>query len=179
MKASALATLTWANRRALSASDRWCPTATVWVIWFQMAMPALDTPTPAQKKAISACSGVRVLGVVVPSPPRALTSRYALVYSALVSAGGGPGRNWSPRASANGVTEGHCGVAAGSPGSSAGGGVGLGRGVGCQSPGSVPGVYGTMAADPSFARQASTSPATNCPRATPAVSAGPSVISPR
>jgi hypothetical protein len=39
----------------------------------------LDTPTPAQKKAISVCSGVGVLGVVVPLPPRALTSRNASV----------------------------------------------------------------------------------------------------
>src|SRR5262245_13552208 len=160
MKASAIATLTWANRRALSASARSCPAATVWVIWFQMPMPELDTPRPAQKKAISVCSGVRVLGVVVPLPPRALTSRYASVYSALVSAGGGPGRNWSPLVSANGVTEGHCGVAAGSPGSSAGGGAGLGRGVGCQTPGPVPGVYDTVSPEWSLARQASICAAT-------------------
>ena len=61
MKASALATLTWANSRALSASERSCSAATVWAIWFQMATPALDTPRPAQKRAISVCSGVRVV----------------------------------------------------------------------------------------------------------------------
>src|SRR5262245_10965766 len=92
MKASALATVICAYKRAFSASDRWCPTETVSVIWFQRAMPALVTPTPAQKKAISVCSGVRVLGVVVPLPPSALTSRYAWVYAALVSDGGGPAR---------------------------------------------------------------------------------------
>src|SRR5262245_62744474 len=110
MKASALAALTWANRRAVSASERWRSAATVWVIWFQMPMPELDTPRPAQKRAISVCSGVRVVGVVVPLPPRALTSRYASVYSALVSVGGGPGRNWSPLGSANGGTTGDGGV---------------------------------------------------------------------
>src|SRR5262249_59315364 len=89
----------------------WCSVATVWAIWLQMATPALVTPTPAQKKAISVCSGVRVLGVVVPLPPRALTSWYAAVYSTLVTAGGGPGRNWSPSSRANGVTNRQCGVA--------------------------------------------------------------------
>src|SRR5262245_33984293 len=108
MKASALATPTCANSRAVSASERWCSAVTVWVIWFQMATPALDTPTPAQNKAISVCSGVRVVELLL---PKDLTWLKASVYSALVSAGGGPGRNWSPSSRAKGVTPGHCGVA--------------------------------------------------------------------
>jgi hypothetical protein len=44
---------------------------------FQIITPALVTPRPAQKKAISVCSGVRVLGVVVPLPPMASTSAKA------------------------------------------------------------------------------------------------------
>ena len=108
MKASAFATLIWANRRAFSTSDRSCSAATVRAIWFQMPTPALVTPTPAQKKAISVCSGVRVAELMLPS---SLTSSNAAVYSALVSAGGGPGRNWSPLSIANGVTNRHCGVA--------------------------------------------------------------------
>src|SRR5581483_3101642 len=68
MKASAPETLSWANSRALSASERLCDAATDRAMSFQIITPALDTPTPAQKKAISVCSGVRVLGVVVPLP---------------------------------------------------------------------------------------------------------------
>src|SRR4051812_4839112 len=107
MKASAFATLTWANSRAVSGSERPCEAATVCVIWFQMDTPALVTPTPAQKKAISVCSAVRVVELML---PRDLTSWKASVYSAVVSVGGGPGRNWSPLVSAKGVTYRHCGV---------------------------------------------------------------------
>src|SRR5688572_8014410 len=108
MKASALETLIWANRRAFSASDRLCEAATDWAIWFQIITPALDAPAPAQKWAIPVCSGVRVVEVML---PRDLTSRKDSVYSALVSGAGRPGRNWSPLVSANGVTNRHCGVA--------------------------------------------------------------------
>src|SRR5215213_283219 len=125
-----------------------------------MPMPELDTPSPAQKRAISVCSGVRVAELMA---PRDLTSWYASVYLSLVSSGGGPARNWSPLFIANGATYGHCGKEAASPGSSVPG-VGPGRGVGCQSPGSVPGVYDTTAPDPSFARHASIWAATYCPR---------------
>ncbi len=44
----------------------------------------------------------------MPSPPSAVTSSKAAVYSALSSAGGGGTRNWSADASTNGVTSPQC-----------------------------------------------------------------------
>src|SRR5438105_12486044 len=94
-------------------------------------------PSPSfQNLAICVCSAVRV---VLSTRPRLLTSLKAAAYSALSSAGGGAGRNCDPLVIAKGVTWGHCGASAGK---NAGG-------VGCQSPGLVPGVYGTTAAEPS------------------------------
>src|SRR5262245_37820315 len=109
MKESATATLSSANNRAFSTSVKPCADAAVSAIWFQTATAPLFGPTP-QNWATTVCSGVRVLGVVVPFPPRALTSSNAAVYSGLVKAGGGPGLNWSPPVMANGVTSGHCGT---------------------------------------------------------------------
>ena len=60
--------------------------------------------------------------------PRSLTSLKPAVYSALVNAGGGPGRNCEPLSRAKGVTLGHCGVWAGAKAA----------GVGRQSPGVGP-----------------------------------------
>src|SRR6476620_6652046 len=57
-----------------------------------------------QNKAISVCSGVRSLGVVVPSPPRRLTSFTSAAYFFESKAYGGPGRNWVASFSMNGVT---------------------------------------------------------------------------
>src|SRR6476661_96161 len=93
-------------------------------------------PSPSfQNLAICVCSAVRV---GLSARPRSLTSLKAAAYSALSSAGGAAGRNCEPTDSANGVTLGHCGSRAGK---NAGG-------VGCQSPGSVPGVYVTVAVEP-------------------------------
>src|SRR3954447_21671203 len=98
---------------------------------------AKAVPSPSfQNRAICVCSAVRV---VLSARPRLLTSLKAAAYSALVSAGGGAGRNCEPADIANGVTYGRCGTSAGR----------LAGGVGCQSPGSVPGVYVTVAPDPS------------------------------
>src|SRR5437660_7016601 len=97
---------------------------------------AKAVPSPSfQNRAICVCWSVRV---VLSARPRLLTSLKAAAYSALSSAGGGAGRNCEPADMANGVTYGHCGASAGK---NAGG-------VGRQSPGSVPGVYGTTAVEP-------------------------------
>src|SRR4051794_31445103 len=102
---------------------------------------AKAVPSPSfQNLAICVCSAVRV---VLSARPRPLTSLKAVAYAALSSAGGGPGRNCEPADIANGVTYGHCGASAGKKAG----------GVGRQSPGSVPGVYGTVALEPSVLRQ--------------------------
>ena len=81
---------------------------------------------PYQNRAICDCSAVRV---VLLAAPRLLTSSKAVVYSGLFRAGGGGGRNAESLVMQNGVTCPHCGAVAGA---NAGG-------VGCQSPGAVPG----------------------------------------
>src|SRR5438132_5943981 len=125
--ASASAMLSRANRRAswtrLSPRSAATPSA----ILFQYPM-ANAVPSPSfQNLAICVCSSVRV---VLLARPRSLTSLKAAAYAALSSAGGGAGRNCEPADKANGVTYGHCGASAGR----------LAGGVGCQSPGSLPGV---------------------------------------
>ena len=87
-----------------------------------MYVPAV----PYQNRAMSDCSAVRV---VLPAAPRLLTSSKAAVYSALVKSGGGGGRNSESLGMQNGMTCPHCGATAGAKAG----------GVGCQSPGSVPG----------------------------------------
>src|SRR5262245_10505079 len=125
MKASAFATLTIAYSRAFSARVRSCAFDAVSVIWRQMAPPELEAGS-AQKRAISVCSGVRVVELML---PRDFTCSKASVYLSLVRAGGGGARNCEPLSSANGVTPGHHVVT----------GMGLlAGGVGCQSPGSEP-----------------------------------------
>ena len=53
------------------------------------------------------CSGVRMVGVpLLGSPPMFFTARNALVYSPLVSFGGGGARNWSALVITNGFTSG-------------------------------------------------------------------------
>src|SRR5262249_46382022 len=80
-----------------------------------------------ESRAICVCSAVRVVPVAL---PRSLTSLKAAAYAAVSSAGGAPGRNCEPLVIAKGVTDGHCGASAGRKAG----------GVGCQLPGSVPGV---------------------------------------
>src|SRR4051812_354598 len=63
------------------------------------------------------------------------------------------------------------GVTSPQPGNRAGA---LAGGVGCQSPGSVPGVYAPVAAEPSLARAVRIALATLVPQAAPSVFAGPS-----
>ena len=103
--------------------------------------------------------------VVLVAEPRLSTSLIAAAYASLVSAGGGAGRNWSPRSSTNGVTRRQVVKT----------GVGKFGGVGRYSPGFVPATNacGVMF-DPSFARIASRSFATWSPRRTPFSLAGPS-----
>src|SRR5437764_6137334 len=116
---------------------------------------AKAVPSPSfQNRATCVCSAVRVVLVAL---PRSLTSLNAAAYAALSSAGGAPGRNCEPEDSANGVTYRHCGASAGAKAG----------GVGCQSPGSVPGVYGTVAPDPSVLRQSRICWATSWPTSTP------------
>jgi hypothetical protein len=59
--------------------------------------------------------------------PSALASLNAAAYSGLVSAGGGPGRNWVLLSVANGVTSETCALVAAR----------LSGGVGCHCPGSL------------------------------------------
>ena len=59
-----------------------------------------------QKRAIWVCTAVRVLPILAPSP---LTSLKSAVYFGLVTAYGGPGRNWALSWSTKGVTFPHPG----------------------------------------------------------------------
>jgi hypothetical protein len=52
---------------------------------------------------ILVCSSVRLVGVVLPSPPSCLTSLKAAVYVSLVRAGGGGARNGSTEGSTKGI----------------------------------------------------------------------------
>src|SRR5438128_10684459 len=85
-----------ANSRAVVGRSLWWAVATVWAIWFQKFWIG-----GFQNLPISVCSAVRV---VLVAEPRLCTSLIAAAYAALVSAGGGAGRNWSPRSDANGAT---------------------------------------------------------------------------
>src|SRR5688572_21230003 len=127
MKASAEARFRSANRRAFSARLVPAETATCWAIWFHHHGALFGAATPCQNRAASIWSAVRVALLREPS---SLTWFKASVYSALVSAGGGGGRNCEPLCSAKGVTKGQWGLAGGPKAG----------GVGCQSPGAVPGV---------------------------------------
>ena len=110
MTASAMATLSAANSRAFSSSVLPCCSATIWAMRFRWP-GGVAVPAPlAQNRAMAVWSAVRVALVAEPS---SLTSLKAAVYSALSSAGGAAGRNWSPLVMANGVTSGQCGVQAG------------------------------------------------------------------
>src|SRR5438105_146993 len=80
-----------------------------------------------QNRAVCVWSAVRVVLVALPSD---WTWARASAYAWLVRAGGPAGRNSLPEVMANGVTFGHCGSRAGAKA----------LGVGCQSPGFVPGV---------------------------------------
>jgi hypothetical protein len=107
-------------------------------------------------------SSVRVLPV---AEPIAFTSLNAAVYSALSKAGGPSGfRNWVELLMAHGVMLPHCGAAAAR----------FAGGVGLQSPGSDPGVYGTTALAPSFARRVRIAAPTVFPNVIPADFPGPS-----
>src|SRR5262245_35629766 len=134
--ASARAMLSRANSRAFSARLRPRAADTSCATMFQCP-GGVAVPGPLiQNRAISVCSAVRV---VLSMAPSSLTWLKAAVYSALVRAGGGGGRNCEPLFKANGSTSGQ-------PGRTAEAKSG---GVGCQSPGSLPGVYVTTSAEPS------------------------------
>src|SRR5262245_35320936 len=122
MYASAPARFMSANSRAFC--DRVKPWAsdTLAAIWFQWRGDG-----SAQNRAISVPSALRMVLLAAPS---SLTSLKAAVYSRLVSAGGPAARNWSPLVRAKGVTPPQCGSNAAAKAG----------GVGCQSPGLVPGV---------------------------------------
>src|SRR5215813_9174567 len=85
-----------AKSRAVVSRSVACAVATLAAIWFQKFWIG-----GAQNWPIWVCSGVRV---VLVAEPRLCTSFSAAAYALLVSAGGGTGRNWSPRSSTNGVT---------------------------------------------------------------------------
>src|SRR5262249_39739533 len=117
-----------ANRRAFSARLLPWETATAWAIRFQTAIwVLLGVAIPCQNRAASVWSAVRV---VLSKAPSSLVRLKAAVYSGFVSAGGGGDRNCEALWRQKGVTEGQCGLAGGPKAG----------GVGCQSPGLVPGV---------------------------------------
>src|SRR5947209_848383 len=122
---SAWVRFTRANIRALSTRVLPWDMASWWAIWFHRE--ALGVTGPAMNRADSVWSGVRV---VLSKEPSSLTWLKAAVYSGLVSAGGGGERNCEALFSVKGVTKPHCAAAAGKKAG----------GVGCQSPGLVPGV---------------------------------------
>src|SRR4029078_11691961 len=93
---SAALRLRAANSRAVVGRSLWCARATVCAIWFQKFWIG-----GCQNLPISVWSAVRV---VLVAEPRLCTSLSATAYASLVSGGGGPGRNWSPLSSTNGVT---------------------------------------------------------------------------
>src|SRR5579864_5617743 len=96
MAESAKLRLSAANRRAVVGRLVWWAAATVSAIWFQKFWIG-----GAQNFPIWVWSAVRV---VLVADPRLCTSLIAAAYASLVNAGGGAGRNWSPRSSTNGVT---------------------------------------------------------------------------
>src|ERR1700754_4262734 len=93
--------LSSANRRAHSASGISC------FIARSRAAACHEGPklTLPQNFTASLCSGVRAVLLV---PPRLLTSLYSRAHSALDSAGGGPGRNWSALLSTQGFARAYC-----------------------------------------------------------------------
>src|SRR6476619_744340 len=84
-----------AKSLAVVGRSLWCAAVTVSAIWFQKFWIG-----GLQNLPISVCSAVRV---VLVAEPRLSTSFSATAYASLVSAGGGAGRNWSPRSSTNGL----------------------------------------------------------------------------
>src|SRR5207253_4618286 len=122
---------------------------------------AVDT----QKRARSVWSRVRTLLV---NEPTSLISLKSRVYRGLFKPGGGPGRNCELFHSRNGRT-------VPQPGSNAGRNAG---GVGIQSPGCEPGVYGATiaASEPSSTRRARSCAATLSPTVMPAARLAPSAI---
>src|SRR3989442_9685506 len=146
-----------ANNRALSTSRRG-RAATA-----KRAAPPSMNPGASELRntATSVWSWVRM---ELLTAPKALISLKSAVYVAPSSAGGGPGRNCSGAVIVQGVTYRHCGKTAGAKAG----------GVGTQTPGPLPGVYGTVAAEPSLARRARMTAATALPSAMPSVLAAPS-----
>ena len=103
--------LSCANRRAFCSRLLPKPTAAWSAIWFQ----TIQIGAAPQNFPIAVWSAVRV---VLFSSPRDLTSLKSAAYLALVSAGGGAGRNWLALSSTNGVT---CEVWVNPAGANAGG----------------------------------------------------------
>src|SRR5262245_15747902 len=93
--------LSSANRRALSASGISCFMAS------SRAAACHDGPKLmfSQNLTASVCSAVRAVLLV---PPRLLTSLKSRAHSALDSAGGGPGRNWSALLNTHGFARAYC-----------------------------------------------------------------------
>src|SRR5215208_2015347 len=98
--------LSRANNRAQSASDISFLLASSRAAACQ-APPKLTLP---QNFTASDCSVVRAVLLV---PPRFLTSLYSRAQSALDSAGGGPGRNWSALLSTHGLARAYCSCSGG------------------------------------------------------------------
>src|SRR4051794_7687914 len=96
-----------ANARAASTSEVSCLSTRSWVMRFQTCWLVSGS---RQIRPTWVWSGVRVVLLMLPI---ALVSLNAAAYSGLVSAGGGPGRNWVVLSIANGVIEGKWALAAG------------------------------------------------------------------
>src|SRR4030095_4484390 len=92
INASAIPMFKSASIRAFWASELPCASATPRAMLFQWPGGWTVPEGPAQKRAISVCSGVRVLLVATPSD---LIWLKAAVNSGESSEGGGAARNWS------------------------------------------------------------------------------------
>src|SRR5262245_5301073 len=83
-------TFTSANRRAASTSERLRAWATSPATLFQTEKKPVVVPTADHSRAIAVCSAVRAL---LSDLPKSFTSLKSAAYRALVSDGGGGGRN--------------------------------------------------------------------------------------
>src|SRR4051794_33340198 len=110
INASAIPMFKSAIIRAFSASELPCASATPRAMLFQWPGGWTVPEGPAQKRAMSVCSAVRV---VLFEAPIALIWLKAAVNSGESSDGGGAARNWSGEEMPNGSTVAHCGSAAG------------------------------------------------------------------
>src|SRR5262245_50000077 len=132
-----------ANRRAASTSDRCCARTTSAATLFHTAKKPVVVPTPDQSCAMVVCSALRK---ALSDFPRPLIALRSVAYRALVSDGGGGGRNCVGESTAIGAACNTCVNTA----------VAFAGGVGCQRPGRSGSEYGGNCdtTQPSFCRHA-------------------------